>query len=219
MLTVHHLNLSRSHRILWLLEELSLPYEVVYYQREKNMLAPDSLKRVHPLGKSPIITDDALTLAESGAIIDYLLHRYDDAHRLSPQPASQEAWLRYRYWLHYAEGSLMPLVVFKLVFSMLSQPPVPWPARFIGAAVNKGVSKQFLDPQVTLHSQYIDDHVSRYPWFAGDDFSAADIQMSFPLEGLASRVGIEAYPALKAYLAKLQQRPAYQRAKLREQQK
>lgn len=218
MITVHHLNQSRSHRILWALEELDLPYEVNYYQREANMLAPESLKRVHPLGKSPIITDGGLTLAESGAIIDYVEDRYDSAHLLSPADAHDDSWIRYRYWLHYAEGSLMPLLVMKLIFGMLGKAPVPLLARPIGAAVGKGVSLKFLDPQLLTHSRYLENHLSRYPWFAGDRFSAADIQMSFPLEGLAARVGIDGYPALQAYLDKLRRRPAYQRAKRRERQ-
>ncbi|WP_413736099.1 glutathione S-transferase [Sodalis sp. RH21] len=218
MITVHHLNKSRSHRILWLLEELDLPYDVIYYQREKTMLAPESLKRVHPLGKSPIITDGGLTLAESGAIIDYVEDRYDSAYMLAPQDTHGDGWIRYRYWLHYAEGSLMPLLVMKLIFGMLGKAPVPLLVRPVGAALGKGVQQKYVDPQLLTHSRYLENHLSQHPWFAGERFSAADIQMSFPLEGLASRVGIDGYPALQAYLAKLQQRPAYQRAKKREQQ-
>ncbi len=218
MITVHHLNKSRSHRILWLLEELDLPYDVIYYQREKTMLAPESLKRVHPLGKSPIITDGGLTLAESGAIIDYVEDRYDSAYLLAPQDTHGDSWIRYRYWLHYAEGSLMPLLVMKLIFGMLGKAPVPLLVRPVGAALGKGVQQKYVDPQLLAHSRYLENHLSQHPWFAGERFSAADIQMSFPLEGLASRVGIDGYPALQAYLAKLQQRPAYQRAKKREQQ-
>lgn len=217
MITVHHLNQSRSHRILWLLEELELPYEVMYYQREPNMLAPEALKRIHPLGKSPIITDGGLTLAESGAIIDYVEDRYDNAHLLSPVDSHDDSWVSYRYWLHYAEGSLMPLLVMKLIFGMLGKPPVPWLARPIGAALGKGVSQKYLDPQLLIHCRYLESHLNQYPWFAGARFSAADIQMGFPLEGLAARVGIDGYPALQAYIDKLRQRPAYQRAKKREQ--
>ncbi|NDL65116.1 glutathione S-transferase [Acerihabitans arboris] len=218
MLTVHHLNKSRSHRILWLFEELGLSYDVIYYQREKTMLAPESLKKIHPLGKSPIITDGALTLAESGAIIDYAEDRYDSAHLLSPRDSHGDDWVRYRYWLHYAEGSLMPLLVMKLIFGMLGKPPVPLLVRPIGAAMGRGVAQKYLDPQLLNHGRYLENHLGQHPWFAGERFSAADIQMSFPLEGMASRVGIEGYPAIRAYLDKLQQRPAYQRAKIREQQ-
>ncbi|XBS70056.1 glutathione S-transferase [Acerihabitans sp. KWT182] len=219
MITVHHLNQSRSHRILWLLEELSLPYEVIYYRREKSMLAPPSLKRVHPLGKSPIVTDEGLTLAESGAIIDYLETRYDGGHLFSPADSLGDSGLRYRYWLHYAEGSLMPLLVMKLIFSMLGKPPVPLLARPLGAAVGKGVQRQYLDPQLAVHRQYVEDHLKTYPWFAGDQFSAADIQMSFPLEGLISRFGAADFPHIRAFVANIQSRPAYLRAQAREANK
>jgi len=219
MITVHHLNQSRSHRILWLLEELSLPYEVVYYQREKSMLAPPSLKRVHPLGKSPIVTDDGRTLAESGAIIDYLEERYDITHLFSPMDNLSDSGVRYRYWLHYAEGSLMPLLVMKLIFGMLGKPPVPLLARPLGAVVGMGVQRQYLNPQLTIHRQYLEDHLTLYPWFAGEQFSAADIQMSFPMEGLVSRFGAEGFPKIQAFVTKIQSRPAYLRAKAREDNK
>lgn len=219
MITVHHLNQSRSHRILWLLEELSLPYEVVYYQREKSMLAPPSLKRIHPLGKAPIVTDDGLTLAESGAIIDYLQARYDSAHLFSPADGLSDSGVRYRYWLHYAEGSLMPLLVMKLIFGMLGKPPVPLLARPLGAAVGKGVQRQYVDPQLATHRQYIEEHLTLYPWFAGEQFTAADIQMSFPMEGLVSRFGAEGFPKIQAFVSKIQSRPAYLRAKAREENK
>lgn len=216
MLTVHHLNQSRSHRILWLFEELGLSYDIVYYQREKNLQAPDSLKKIHPLGKSPIVTDSGLTLAESGAIIDYILDRYDNAHLLAPPDSHSDEWVSYRYWLHYAEGSLMPLLVMKLVFSMLGKAPVPLLARPIGAVVGKGVAYNYLDPQLQTHGRFLEHHLVHHAWFAGDNFSAADIQMSYPLENLASRVGLGAYPSLQAYLERLRLRPAYQRATLRE---
>ncbi len=218
MITVHHLNKSRSHRILWLLEELSLPYQVKYYQREKSMLAPESLKRVHPLGKSPIISDNEMVLAESGAIIDYLEERYDVGHLLCPENSQCPNWVVYRYWLHYAEGSLMPPLVMKLIFSMLGKPPVPLLVRPIGAAIGKGVQKEYLDKQLETHRQFIEDHLSQHNWFADGQFTAADIQMSFPLEALASRVGIEGFPAIGDFIHRIQQRPAYQRARLREQQ-
>ena len=216
MITVHHLNQSRSYRILWLLEELSLPYEVVYYQREKSMLAPPSLKRIHPLGKSPVITDGELVLAESGAIIDYLTVRYDGDHRFNPaDPASGEG-VGYRYWLHYAEGSLMPLLTMKLIFSMLGKAPVPLLARPLGAALGAGFQKQYLNPQLSAHRQYLENHLGHSRWFAGDRFSAADIQMSFPLEILASRFGADGFPHIQAFLDTIQSRPAYLRAKARE---
>lgn len=217
MITVHHLNKSRSYRILWLLEELALPYEVIYYQREKSMLAPAALKRIHPLGKSPIITDGNLTLAESGAIIDYVEQRYDRDHLLSPADPDSDSWVQYRYWLHYAEGSLMPPLVMKLIFGMLGKAPVPLLVRPVGAALGNGVQKKYLDKQLQDHRQYLDDHLSRHAWFTGHSFSAADIQMSFPLEAMADRVGVEGFPALQAFITNIRQRPAYQRARAREQ--
>lgn len=218
MITVHHLSQSRSYRILWLLEELELPYEVVYYRRDKSLLAPESLKRIHPLGKAPIISDGEFVLAESGAIIDYLEAHYDPAHLFSPEDPLDDSWIRYRYWLQYAEGSLMPLLLLKLVFSRLNQAPVPWLVRPIGSAVNKRVSQMFITPQLALHCRYIDEHLSKSPWFAGERFTAADIQMSLPLDLMDARVNITGYPALRAYLDKVRLRPAYLRAKKREQQ-
>ena len=140
MLTVHHLNQSRSHRVIWALEELSLPYEIVRYQREKSMLAPESLKKVHPLGKSPVIEDNGLILAESGAILEYLQETYDPESRLKPLDPAHK--VQYRFWLHYAEGSLMPLLLMKLVFSSLGKPPVPFGIRTLGKALGQGECKK-----------------------------------------------------------------------------
>ena len=139
MITVHHLDNSRSQRVLWLLEELEVPYQIKRYQRENSMLAPAELKKVHPLGKSPVITDDNRVIAESGAILEYLAERYDSEYRL--KLSDEEEVLQSRYWLHYAEGSLMPLLVMKLIFSRMGKPPVPWLMRPIGAAFGKGVQK------------------------------------------------------------------------------
>lgn len=136
MLTVHHLNQSRSHRVLWALEELGLTYEIVRYQREKSMLAPDSLKKVHPLGKSPVLEDNGLVLAESGAILEYLQETYDSASRFKPLDTTHK--VQYRFWLHYAEGSLMPLLLMKLVFNSLGKPPVPFGLRTLGKALGQG---------------------------------------------------------------------------------
>lgn len=140
MLTVHHLNQSRSHRVLWALEELGLTYEIVRYQREKSMLAPDSLKKVHPLGKSPVLEDNGLVLAESGAILEYLQETYDSASRFKPLDPAHK--VQYRFWLHYAEGSLMPLLLMKLVFNSLGKPPVPFGLRTLGKALGQGVQKR-----------------------------------------------------------------------------
>lgn len=140
MLTVHHLNQSRSHRAIWALEELGLPYEIVHYQREKNMLAPEALKKVHPLGKSPVIEDNGLILAESGAILEYLQETYDAESRLKPLDPAHK--VQYRFWLHYAEGSLMPLLLMKLVFNSLGKPPVPFGIRTWAKRWGRGCRKR-----------------------------------------------------------------------------
>lgn len=139
MLTVHHLNQSRSQRILWALEELALPYRIVRYQREKTMLAPPALKKVHPLGKSPVIEDHGMVIAESGAILEYLQDTYDSIGRF--KPADAQGKQHYRFWLHYAEGSLMPLLLMRLLFTSLGKPPVPLGLRTLGGVIGKGAQK------------------------------------------------------------------------------
>ena len=213
MIRVHHLNNSRSQRILWLLEELGLPYEVVRYQRDaKTMLAPAELQAVHPLGKSPVITDDDITVAESGAIIEYLVERYGQG-RLRPALGTAER-LRFTYWLHFAEGSAMPPLLLKLVFSFLPKSPaLPALLRPLVRKVAEGAQKSFIDPQILQQLKYFEAELSRHEWFAGDDFSAADIQMSFPLEAAAARGGLDKkWPKVSAFLQKIHDRPAYQRA-------
>ena len=195
MLTVHHLNQSRSQRVLWALEELQLPYQIVRYQREKSMLAPAALKKVHPLGKSPVLEDNGYVLAESGAILEYLQDK-----------------LQYRFWLHYAEGSLMPLLLMKLVFASLGKPPVPFGVRSLGALLGKGIQKAWLDPQLATHARFIDDHLATRPWFAGERLSMADIQMSFPVMALLARGGVHDLVHIEAWRQRVEQRPAWQRA-------
>lgn len=210
MITVHHLNNSRSQRVLWLLEELEVPYQIKRYQREASMLAPAELKKVHPLGKSPVITDGNRVVAESGAILEYLEAHYDAENRL--KLFDEEEVIQSRYWLHYAEGSLMPLLVMKLIFGQMGKAPVPWLLRPVGAAFGKGVQKAFLDKQLKPHMQMIEQHLAANPWFAGQRFSIADIQMSFPLLALARRAGLEQMPASQKWLQTVQQRAAWQRA-------
>ena len=212
MITLHHLNNSRSQRILWLMEELGLPYEIQRYQRDaKTMLAPPSLRAVHPLGKSPVITDGELTLAESGAIIEYLAARYG-AGRLAPE-AGTPAHLRYTYWMHYAEGSAMPPLLLKLVFDKVENSPMPFFARPIARAIAGKVKKTFIEPQLRQHLDFLEMSLGQSGWFAGDNFSGADIQMSFPLEAAAARGGLnESRPKLMDFLARIHTRPAYQRA-------
>lgn len=211
MIVVHHLENSRSQRVLWLLEELGLPYEVRRYTRDaKTMLAPPELRAIHPLGKSPVISDDGATVAESGAIIEYLLRRYGNG-RLAPAPDSADH-LRYTYWLHYAEGSVMPLMVMKLVFGRLGKPPMPLLIRPIAGVIAAGVQKRWLDPQIALHLDYVEAELERSAYFAGDSFSAADIQMSFPMEAAAARVKLDRYPRSAAFLQTIHARPAYRHA-------
>ena len=212
MITVHHLNNSRSQRVLWLLEELDVPYEVKRYERDPaTMRAPASLRAVHPLGKSPVITDEGRVMAESGAIIDYLVERHGQG-RLVP-PAGTEARLRYTYWLHYAEGSAMPPLLIKLVLSRIKSAPMPFFARPIARAIVDRALDGFVEPQIKLHLDYIESELAGRPWFTGADFTAADIEMSFPLEAAAARGGLdETRPKAMDFLRRAQARPAYRRA-------
>lgn len=197
MITVHHLENSRSQRILWMLEELGLPYQIRRYERNKRtMLAPPELKAVHPLGKSPVIDDDGLVVAETGAIVEYLVDKADG--RLGA-PSHRDAALRYRSWLHYAEGSLMPPLLVKLVLARI---PI------FGRAAQKRIQ-----PMIDVHLNYVESELSQRPWFAGDQLTAADVMMSFPLEAARSRAGLGASrPATIAWLDKVHARPAYRAA-------
>ena len=212
MITVHHLNNSRSQRILWLLEELGLPYEVACYERDpQTMLAPSSLLKVHPLGKSPVITDGELTLAESGAIVEYLVNRYGNGRLVPPLGTSEH--LRYTYWLHFAEGSAMPPLLLKLIFDQIEKKPMPFFVRPIARSIVSRVKSSFIEPQITQHLDYMEAEVGRSTWFAGNEFTAADIQMSFPLEAAATRAGLNASrPKLMAFLNCIHTRPAYKKA-------
>jgi glutathione S-transferase len=203
MIVVHHLNNSRSQRVLWLLEEMGIDYEIKRYQRDaKTMLAPPELRAVHPLGKSPVITDGELTLAESGAIVEYLAGRYGTPERL-----------RYMYWMHYAEGSAMPPLLMKLIFDRIETAPMPFFAKPIAKAIAGKAKSSFIGPQIKLHLDYMESELGKHAWFTGNDFTAADIQMSFPLEAAAARGGLGAnYPKLDAFLERIHARPAYQRA-------
>lgn len=212
MITVHHLNNSRSQRILWMLEELGVAYEIKHYQRDaKTMLAPASLKAIHPLGKSPIITDGKQTIAESGVIVDYLAQTYGQG-QWSPDAGSEAYW-QYQYFMHYAEGSLMPPLLLKLVFNKIGSTPMPFFVKPIVGQVVKKTNQQFINPQLKLHLDFLESELAKRAWFAGDQISAADIQMSFPLEAAAARGGLDQrYPKLAAYLTKIRARPAYQHA-------
>lgn len=211
MLTVHHLETSRSHRVLWLLEELGLAYDVRLYKRDpKTLLAPPELRAVHPLGKSPVVTEEGRTVAESGAILEYLIERHGQG-RLAP-PAGSPERLRWTYWLHYAEGSAMPPLLLKLVFGRLPR-ATPALLRPLIRAVARKAQSSFIDPQLVTHMDHWESALGESKWFAGDEFSAADIQMSYPVEAAGARVGFGARrPRLAAFLAEIHARPAYRRA-------
>ena len=212
MITVHHLNNSRSQRVLWLLEELALPYEIKHYQRDsQTMLAPESLRQVHPLGKSPVITEGDVTVAESGAIIEYLVECHGNG-RLVPAAGTPER-LRYRYWLHFAEGSAMPPLLMKLIFDRIASTRMPFFAKPIARGISSKVLSSFVAPNLNRQLDFMEGELGRSAWFAGDHFSAADIQMSFPLEAAAQRAGLDAgRPLLMAFLKRIHERPAYRRA-------
>lgn len=209
MIKLHYLDNSRAHRILWLLEELGLDYEVEIYHRGSDMRGPESLKAVHPLGKSPIIEDDGRVIAESGAIVEYLVETYNGGELRS---AVGEERLRYSYWLHYAEGSAMPLLLLTLIFAKLPA-QVPWLLKAPAGLICKGVSKTLIAPQLRNHIRFWDNELSRDGWFAGKSFSAADIMMSFPVETAMSRIDDRKdHGAIRSYLSAIRARPAYQRA-------
>ncbi|MEJ2815858.1 MULTISPECIES: glutathione S-transferase [unclassified Caulobacter] len=210
MIVVHHLNNSRSQRVLWLLEELGLPYEVKRYQRDaKTMLAPPELLAVHPLGKSPVITDGDKTIAETGAIVEYIVQTYGQG-RLVPAAGTPER-LRWTYWLHYAEGSAMTPLLLKLVFTALPN-RAPGLLKGLVKSIASKAQSGFVDPQLKSHIDYWDAELAKTAWFAGPDFTAADIMMSFPLEAGAARAGAASRPRVKAFLDRIHARPAYKRA-------
>ena len=212
MITVHHLNNSRSQRVLWLLEELGLAYEVRRYQRDaKTMLAPPELRAVHPLGKSPVIQDGEVTLAESGAILEYLVGRHGDG-RLIPAAGTPER-LRYTYWMHFAEGSAMPPLLMKLVFDRIEKAPMPFFVRPVARAIARRAKGSFVQPNIDRSLDFMEGELANSDWFAGAEFSAADVQMSFPLEAAQVRGGLDAKrPRLMAFLERIHARPAYRRA-------
>jgi glutathione S-transferase len=212
MITVHHLENSRSQRVLWLLEELGLAYEIEHYKRDpKTMLAPAALRQVHPLGKSPVITDGDVTVAESGAIIEYLVERHGNG-RLVPPAGSDEA-LRWRYWLHFAEGSAMPPLLMALVFDKVRSAPVPFFLKPVTRGIAAKVMDSFVTPNLQRQFDFIEAELGRNPWFAGKEFSAADVQMSFPLEAAVQRAAAgQGRPKIEAFLKRIHARPAYKKA-------
>jgi glutathione S-transferase len=205
MLTVHHLNNSRSQRVLWLLEELEVPYEIVKYERDaKTSLAPASLRAIHPLGKSPVVTDGATTVAESGAIMEYLVETHG---RLAPARGTPD-FQRYRYFLHYAEGSLMPFLLMRLITGRIRKAPAL--VRPIAKGIANKIDAGFVTPNLERHVAFLADELASREWFAGD-LSAADCQMLFPMQAIAARMR-NAPPRIAEWVARAEARPAYQRA-------
>ena len=209
MITVHHLENSRSQRILWLLEELGVDYDIKRYGRDKETsLAPPELREVHPLGKAPVIEDDGLVVAESGAIVEYLVGKYDNG-TLLPAAGTPERHA-YTYWLHYAESSLMPLLILALVMSRIETKALVRPiARKIAASVREG----YLDPNLDRHLAFVESTLAESTWFCGERMTAADCQMSFAIEAAEVRTDLRnVYPHLAGFLERIRARPAYKRA-------
>jgi glutathione S-transferase len=212
MLIVHHLEDSRSQRVLWLLEELGVPYEVRRYERNKETrMAPPELLQVHPLGKSPVVTDGELTVAETGAIVEYLVDTYGQG-RLRPAPGTPD-FLRYRYWLHFAEGSAMPFLVMKLIFDRIASAKLNFMIKPVARGIANQVLGSFVMPNIRRQLAFMETELAAREWFAGAEFSAADVMMSFPLEAAAQRGGLDASQRkLSAFLERIHARPAYRRA-------
>jgi len=212
MIVVHHLEHSRSQRILWLLEELGVAYEVKRYARDKKtMLAPQELKDVHPLGKAPVITDGTRTVAESGAILEYLVEAHGGG-RLRPREGTEEH-LRYRHWMHYAEGSAMPPLLLRLVASRIASAPVPFFIKPVTKRIAGQLESGFIGPQIKTHFDFVESELGKSEWLAGDELTAADIQMSFPLEAAVARADVgSGRPRIRAFVEKVQARAAYKRA-------
>jgi glutathione S-transferase len=215
MITVHHLETSRSQRVLWLLEELGLPYEIVRYRRDpRTRLAPPELKAIHPLGKSPVITDGGITVAESGAILEYLAETYGEqaGAALTPRPGTPEH-RQCRFWMHYAEGSLMPWLLMKLVFKTIPTQPMPFFVRPVARGISTKMQDKLVDPNLATALEFMDKHLASHAWFSGDQMTLADFQMSFAVEAVMSRADNAAsYPHLKAYRDRMVALPAYRKA-------
>lgn len=211
MITVHHLENSRSQRILWMLEELGVEYEVRRYERDKKSnLAPPELKQIHPTGKSPVIDDDGVVVAETGAILEYLVAKHGNG-RMIPAADTPER-LRYTYWMHAGEGSVMPFMVMSLVFSKV-ETSAPWFIRPIATAIAGQVRASYIGPSVNAMLAHMEAELGKSAWFAGDELTAADVMMSFPLEAASKRVEMgSSYPKLTDFVKRVHARPQYQAA-------
>ena len=211
MIKVHHLENSRSQRILWLLEEMGVDYEIVRYKRNaETKLAPPELQKLHPLGKSPIVTDDDVTVAESGAIIEYLVGKYDDGELRPPEGSAER--LSYTYWMHYAEGTFAPLLLLQLILSRIEAAPVPFFLKPVTRGIAAKVREGYLGPNISRNLAFIESTLGESRWFGGDSMNAADIQMSFAVDAAEVRADMSSLPNIAAYLERMRARPAYQRA-------
>lgn len=211
MPTVHHLENSRSQRLLWLLEELGVEYELKRYERDpETQLAPDALKKIHPLGKSPLFEDDGRVYAETGAIIEHVLEKYGDGRLVA---TDEDGRVRQRFWLHYAEGSLMPILLLRLIFNKIENGPLPFFVKPVAKGIASKVDAAFIGPQSSLHFGFIEGELNKSTWLAGEELTVADVQMSFPLEAAASRFGgMDRYPKIRAFVDRVHAREAYKRA-------
>lgn len=211
MVTIHHLENSRSQRIVWLAEELGMTYEIKEYRRDqKTGLAPQALKNIHPLGRAPIICVDQLVLVESAAIIEFMIERFDK-QQLFGLPDNVEAKQQYLFWMHFAEGSLMPPVVAKLVMSKAKQ-KVPLPFSFVTNRFVDGINDAYFNKNLSDSLDYVENHLAIHHGFVGEHMTGADFQMIFPLEAIVASGQAENYPAIKAYVKRIHQRVAYQQA-------
>lgn len=210
-LVLHGLSHSRSLRIVWLLELLGLDYQLIQHQREKTLFAPESLKNIFPLGKAPILQDGELTLAESGAIVDYLIQTYGNGHFMPKKEGVQHYW-QYQRWLHYAEASLMPFILMGLVFSKIEQVKQPFFVRPIAKKISQKTHSTFLNPQVQLHLSHINQVLGENKWLMGDEITGADVMLSFPLQAVHLRYDISSFANIQRYLAQIEQDSAYNRA-------
>jgi glutathione S-transferase len=212
MIIVHHLENSRSQRVLWLLEELRLDYEVKRYERDKKSnLAPNELLKVHPLGKSPVVEIDGEVYAETAAIVEHIIENFGGG-KLQPARGGPD-WRRYRYWLHAAEGSYMPPLVLTLMLGRMDTAPMPFFARPIAKKLTGAVRDSYLNHTIAALFGYLDSELSKSPFLAGNELTGADIMMSFPAEAAMQRAPAAVKtPRIKAYVEKLQARPAYKRA-------
>lgn len=212
MITLHYLENSRAQRILWLLEELGLQYEVKHYRRDpKTMLAPKELKEIHPLGKSPVITDGDICMAESAAIVEYLIKTYGEGE-LVPARNTKE-FIKYREFMHYAEGSIMPFMLLTLIFNKIKTAPMFFLAKPIAKMIANKTFRNFIAPNVKTHLDYLEQELNQHLWFAGDELTGADFMMSFPIEAASVRSNLkDGYPKLNEFLQRIQAMPSYQRA-------